>query len=296
MAFLTSDSLDNLLEALPLVPGDTLLVHASLAALGPWRGVAPSDIPDAAIQALRRRLGPRGTLVMPTFAYDFPQTHRCDLRVAPSTVGVLTERFREWPGTLRSTHPMFSFAANGPGAKVLLRPEQPEWHPFGPESVFARLHAANALVLLLGAEFRTCTAFVYSERFHGVPYRFDKSFAGEVTAIDGKVHEGNFFHFCLPRSVTITPDYSRAKADLLASGIAQRRKAGLGTVSYFRAGQVQEFLGQQLSVDPWYLLSNAPEVIVRYEDGVEIPMAPRVRGQRVQQDPTWRDQPSRFPR
>ena len=274
MAFLTPDSMRELLDALPLVAADTLLVHASLAALGPWRGVEPKDMPDAILEALESRLGPRGTLVMPTFAYDFPQTGRCDLRVAPSSVGVLTERFRSRPGTLRSTHPMFSFAASGHGALELLRPQHPERHPFGPDSVFARLHASNAMVLLLGAEFRTCTAFVYSERVHGVRYRFDKHFSGEVTGIDGTVHKGDFFHFCLPQSISNRPDYSRAAADLLACGTARRINAGLGAESFFRLGPTQEFLGRQLSAHPWYLLSQPPETLVRYENGVEMPIDP----------------------
>lgn len=270
MAFLNPQTLDELLDALPLSPGDTLLVHSSLAALGPVRGVAANAIPELMLGALRRRLGPHSNLVMPAFAYDFPATGRCDLRTAPSAVGVLTERFRAAPGVLRSTHPMFSFAAEGPGARDLLRPERPERQPFGPESVLARLADRNALVLLLGAEFRYLTSFVYSERASGVRYRFDKPFVGEVTDSEGAIHRGEFYHFCLPKTGELHPDYSRARAELLAEGLARRRTAGLGAVAWFRLGPVHEFLCRKLADDPWYLLADKPVRLYRYENGQEI--------------------------
>jgi aminoglycoside 3-N-acetyltransferase len=248
-------------------------VHSSLAALGPLRGLAADGIPALVLGALRRRLGPSGDLVMPAFGYDFPATGRCDLRTAPSAVGVLTENFRTCPGVLRSTHPMFSFTAEGPGATDLLHPETPERQPFGPESVLARLAARNALVLLLGAEFRYLTSFVYSERENGVRYRFDKPFAGQVTGIDGAVHHGEFRHFCLPKSGELHPDYSRAKAELLASGLAERRVAGLGAVAWFRLGPVHDFLGRRLKDDPWYLLAQRPVRLYRFENGQEIATA-----------------------
>ncbi|WP_165352191.1 AAC(3) family N-acetyltransferase [Solidesulfovibrio carbinolicus] len=274
MAFFTPQSFAALLDELPIGRGDVVFVQSSLAALGPWRGVAPNDLPEAVIEALERRIGPDGVLVMPAFGYDFPRTGQCDLRQEPSVVGVLTERLRRMPGTLRSVHPMFSFVGRGAGAEALLHPDRAERHPFGPDSVLARLHEANALTLLLGAQFRTCTAFVYSERVHGAPYRFDKAFAGAVTGLDGTVHQGDFYHYCLPRSISLQPDYSRAAAQLLADGTARRIKAGLGAVTFFRCAPVHAFLGRELAADPWYLLSAPPEMLVTYANGVETLVEP----------------------
>ncbi|MFJ9623039.1 aminoglycoside N(3)-acetyltransferase [Streptomyces sp. NPDC101181] len=169
------------LTALGVRPGEVLLVHASLRAVGPVRGGA-----HGVLDAVRRAVGPTGTVVVPAFTPENSDTSphyrervrgldaaaRAAVRAAmppfdpaltpaPST-GALAEAVRTAPGARRSTHPQTSFAALGPGAGALLAGHRADCH-LGEESPLARLYEADARILLLGTGYATCTAFHLGE-------------------------------------------------------------------------------------------------------------------------------------
>ncbi|MCX4991741.1 MULTISPECIES: aminoglycoside N(3)-acetyltransferase [unclassified Streptomyces] len=174
----TRDTLAGDLRALGVQPGETLLVHSSLSALG-WVNGGPV----AVVQGLLDALGPHGTLVVPTQSGDlsdpalwsrppvpeewWPAIRATmppyDPRVTPSRgVGVIPETVRTWPGALRSAHPETSFAALGPRAAAVVDGHAPDCR-LGERSPLARLEAGGARVLLLGAGYSTCTSFHLAE-------------------------------------------------------------------------------------------------------------------------------------
>ncbi|MBO4254605.1 aminoglycoside N(3)-acetyltransferase [Streptomyces griseorubiginosus] len=162
-------------------PGDTLLVHASLRALGPVRGGA-----RAVADSLLDVLGADGTLVVytqtpdntdpsrwpVTRGYAVPASEWPRLRASlpafdpartPSFgVGVLPEEVRTRPGALRSGHPQSSFAALGPAAARITAGHALDCH-LGEESPLARLEELEARILLLGVDYSVCTAFHLAE-------------------------------------------------------------------------------------------------------------------------------------
>ncbi|MFJ6147174.1 aminoglycoside N(3)-acetyltransferase [Streptomyces anulatus] len=178
------------LTALGVRPGDVLLVHASLRSLGPV-----ADGARGVLGALRRAVGPAGTLVVPAFTPENSDTsphyrervrgldagavdavrasmEPYDPAVTPApSMGALAEAVRTAAGAGRSAHPQTSFAALGPDAARLLAGHRADCH-LGEDSPLARLYEADARILLLGTGYATCTAFHLGEyRMPGPPRR-----------------------------------------------------------------------------------------------------------------------------
>ncbi|MFF7209607.1 aminoglycoside N(3)-acetyltransferase [Streptomyces sp. NPDC008238] len=175
----TARSLARSLTALGLEPGGVVLVHASLRGAGGTRARTMLD-------ALLRALGPRGTLVAPSFTpenSDSSAAHRA--RVAGLTpreaaavrgamppfdpastpapgMGVLSEALRVRAGAVRSAHPQTSFVAYGPAGGAVTAGHRADCH-LGERSPLAALYRARARVLLLGVGFDVCSAFHLAE-------------------------------------------------------------------------------------------------------------------------------------
>jgi aminoglycoside 3-N-acetyltransferase len=181
----TRASLATDLRALGVRPGEVLLAHSSLSALG-W--TVGGEI--AVVQALLDVLGPDGTLVVPTQtggnsdprhwrSPPVPEQWWPAIRAAmpgydpavtpPRGMGAVAEGVRRWPGAVRSGHPQFSFAAVGAAAARLMAVHDLE-SPFGERSPLAALEAAGARVLLAGVGYGSCTALHLAEtRVPGAP-------------------------------------------------------------------------------------------------------------------------------
>ena len=142
--------------------GGVLLVHTSFRAVRPVEGG-----PFGLIGALRRALGPEGTLVMPTMTDG---AGVFDPRSTPThDMGITAETFWRQPGVVRSTHPGGSFAAEGPHAARICAP-QPLSPPHGSESPVGAVHALDGQILLLGVEHSENTTLHLAEAIARVPY------------------------------------------------------------------------------------------------------------------------------
>ncbi len=172
----TRASLTADLAALDLA-GATVLVHASLSALG-W----VCGGPVAVCEALRAAIGRDGTLVVPTHTglsdpahWEHPPVPAAwvptvraalppfDRALTPTRgMGAIPEVVRTHPEALRSPHPEVSFTALGPRAEELCG-AHPLGDRLGERSPLARLHDAEALVLLLGVDHAVNTSLHLAE-------------------------------------------------------------------------------------------------------------------------------------
>jgi len=177
---LNRESLARDLRLLGVIPGRTLLVHASLRKIG-WVSGGAAEV----VAALRQVLGRDATLVVPTSTPDNSDTSRLYLTrtkgMSPDEIGRyrdamppftlerpsvgmgrIAECVRTAPGAVRSRHPQTSFAALGPQAEMLMNDHPLECH-LGESSPLGRLYDAGAWVLLMGVGYEACTCFHLAE-------------------------------------------------------------------------------------------------------------------------------------
>jgi aminoglycoside N3'-acetyltransferase len=180
-AVFAPDRLAEDLRRLGVRPGDHLMLHASLRAIGPVEGGAAG-----VVEAVERAVGPDGTLVMVLGAGGVPEWREppppppgawwegrgtpFDARTTPADpeVGWLAEAFRRLPGTLVTDHPLGRFGARGRLAAWLLA--DPPWHDYyGAGSPLQRLCEAGGRVLRLGADPNTVTLLHWAEYLVPLP-------------------------------------------------------------------------------------------------------------------------------
>ncbi len=155
---------------------DILFIHSSFKSLGDVDGGA-----GTVVAALEKVIGKDGLILMPSFNLLPSREERVDswdIETCPSTVGWLTEYFRQMPGTYRSDHYSHSVAARGKGAKAFvndhLRCEgnQSPWDylpwgkTYGTHSPMFRAYQRNGKILMLGVDYNTSTYIHLVEVIH----------------------------------------------------------------------------------------------------------------------------------
>ncbi|KZN24915.1 AAC(3) family N-acetyltransferase [Haladaptatus sp. R4] len=182
----TVERLESDLRELGLSAGDTVLVHASLSALGWVPGGAP-----AVVDALMGVVAATGTLAMPAHSSQLSDPTHWENPPVPDDwvetikeasppfrpeltptrgIGAIADCFRDYPGVRRSAHPVSSFAAWGADAEFVV-----ENHAYdsslGEESPLARLFDLDARVLRLGVDANTSLHLAeYRAEYDGKSY------------------------------------------------------------------------------------------------------------------------------
>ena len=183
---LTQAEFAEQLRAIGVKEGMALLVHSSLKRVGPVDGGA-----DAIIDAIQGILGSDGVLMMSTVSGSVtPAQPVYHVTHTPSTVGVLTNVFRQRPGVVRSLHPVHSIAAAGPRAKFFTEGHLQTNTPWSPDSPYGKLMRNNGYILFLGANFSANTCIHAIEIEARVPgLHTEDSTALYVIDADGALHE-----------------------------------------------------------------------------------------------------------
>lgn len=206
------------LRAVGVKRGDVVFSHSNIGFFGRLDGADTAEQVYAIFKrALFDVLGAGGTFVVPTFSYSSCQRRPFDVLTTPGQCGMLAECVRMDPMAVRSTDPNFSVAAVGALAPTLC--SSVSSHPFGPDSFWDRFLKHDGL--LVNLNFDSGTTFMhYVERQLGVPYRWDKSFAGQCL-IDGAWVEHVSWHYVFDHAITEHyPDFSPSMANDNLSGVA----------------------------------------------------------------------------
>ncbi|MBN1475425.1 AAC(3) family N-acetyltransferase [Candidatus Sumerlaeota bacterium] len=209
------------LRAAGVTTGRRIFVHSSLRSLGKVKGGA-----DTVIDALMSALGPRGTLIMPTFTYSLVHWSSTpfDPSQSPSQTGQITDSFWRRSDVRRTHHPTHSCGVWG-----LHADEVAEGHrdAVGEESPLGWLLRRGGLTVQIGTDHVTNTALHLCEELARLPYL-------EVAFTPGQSHEiahrvmgdGRIEEVRVEPVPGSSKGFSRVEPLLAEAGIVQRVRVG----------------------------------------------------------------------
>lgn len=177
---------------------------------------------DVFIDTLITEIGDNGTLLFPTYNWDFCRGIAFDYcKTPPHNVGSLGKAALKRGDFRRTQHPIYSFAVWGKDKEHLYNMNN--IGSFGVDSPFAYLHK-YAKALQMDVPLKQCFTFAhYVEEQVGVPYRFLKTFTAPYIDAHGNsnIRSYNMYVRYLDMNVKIVID--PIEDELTEAGIIQRQ-------------------------------------------------------------------------
>lgn len=158
--------------------GDTLLIHSNISRLlRRFARLGEEVNPRLVLESFLRALGESGTLLLPLFNFDFTKGIAFDIRNSASHMGAITELGRLWPGSIRTGHPIYSFAVIGGNAALFKGLNN--FSGYGYDSPFGLLHRLRGKIGVIDLpDQNSMTFYHYVEESMNASYRYHKKFTG----------------------------------------------------------------------------------------------------------------------
>ena len=243
----TKKQFADTLTDIGLKKGDCLFIHSAIQYLGvPEFGIGQY------LEVVTQIIGDQGTIVVPTFTFDFARTKRFDPLVTPSSgMGILSEYVRQQPGAKRTLHPMQSIAAIGKDASGIGSMDTKG--AFDDGSAFDFIQKKNYKVLLLGADIQAVSLVHFCEQRVNVPYRYWKDFPGMIKARGQwveKVYRMFVRDYAIDPHLTLKP----VEALMKDQKILKQLKLNYGLITVFSSQDFIRCVNNMLMKDPWALV------------------------------------------
>ena len=236
-----------------LTNGDVLLVHSSYKSFGGVEGG-----PQTVIDALRSILTEDGTLIVPTFNYDFCDGKPFDIKKTPSKMGIISELVRTDSNSKRTIDPVFSFAILGKHRDYLaeLRSE----HSFGPNSIFAKLRELDAKIMIIGLAYNeSMTFFHHIEETQGCDYRYFKEFKGSITNYDDVKQDGKIIIFVRDIERGVQNAVDKMGSIMEQEGIVKNTIIGKSEIKIMKVNDVYQRTVEEMKKNPHILIKIKKE-------------------------------------
>lgn len=137
------------------------------------------------INAFQNSVGKEGTILIPTFSFDFSNKKHYDILHTKGTTGALGNLALQRDDFKRTKHPMHSFMVWGKDKELVTSMDNK--NSFGLDSPFGYCIRNHVRQVILGTDYVHAVTFIhYAEATCNVPYRFAKSFTGEYVTENGE--------------------------------------------------------------------------------------------------------------
>ncbi|QWD64363.1 AAC(3) family N-acetyltransferase [Polynucleobacter sp. MWH-UH2A] len=243
--------------ALGVKKGDCLFIHSGLKALGKFNANGDINKLDILLNIFLDLVGESGTIVVPTFNFAFCSGGIFDRGKTPCDgMGAFSEHVRTHAEAHRARHPFHSVAAIGKNAVKITN--STSFSEFSEGGFFDALLQLDCKILFYGVAFVETFVHMAEERAK-VPYRFWKSFAGDV--IDGELRERVSINYYARRfDLEPEPQIDSAKINqyLRVKKVIVSANLGDGNVSICSSKKMVEELIKKFNFEPYFPLVSAP--------------------------------------
>ncbi len=168
--------LQQIIDGLDIKPKRPLMISSDITRLwAEYRKVHGTFSPRELIEALKQKVTKEGTLIFPTYSWDFCHGEGFHYFHTVPRTGGLGRVALSMEGFRRTRHPMYSFAVWGKDADKLY--EMTNRSSFGKDSPFHYMNIEKVDHLMIDIPFTKGYTFVhYVEELVRVPYRYEKEF------------------------------------------------------------------------------------------------------------------------
>jgi aminoglycoside 3-N-acetyltransferase len=236
--------------------GDAVCVHSFLGAFGKIE----QDSVETVIKSLKESVGEYGTVLVPTFNYDFCQSAFYDPSLAQCQVGKLGEIFRNSLGVSRSYHPVYSHAVFGFDKSYFIKDLSTSGFGFG--SIFEKMHKKNIRLIGFGVSMNYFTFLHYIEEKMQVPYRFYKEFLGTIRDSSGeRNYKTQIYSRYLNTKPQIEFNLTQFENEMISQNILKKETLGRGLIYSILTKDLYEFTVDKVKQNPFALLKTRVEII-----------------------------------
>ncbi len=211
--------IEDILQALSsmgITRGNAVLVSSDIRMFVPtvWEeeeksGKAISAVPhvlDMLIDGLQDLVGVNGTLLFPTYNWDFCKGKSWDYDKTLGKTGALSNHALGRKDFKRTRHPIYSFAVWGKDADLLVTMRNHD--SFSEDSPFGYLYHTAGKNIAIGVEGAFFTFGHYVEQCNNVTYRYIKNFVADYI-IDGHTQKETYSMFVRqldPEVISVSAD------------------------------------------------------------------------------------------
>lgn len=234
MKSVTKEQIVFALELGGIEKGDVVMMHSALSALGHVEGGAETVV-DAVLEAV----GPEGTFAVSTMN----GTHPFDPVNAPSVVGIISEKHRLRPNSIRSLRPVHSVNAIGARAAELTADHDKCATNCGEGSPYLKLRDMGGKIILLGVDMNRNTTLHAIEDLMDSVYLIEREVPAPMYMEDYQNKTMVMRKFCPGHR-----DFLRFTPELRRAGALVETKVGEAVAKIIDVRKMFE-LGQKLLVE-----------------------------------------------
>ena len=170
--------LNILFKNLKIIKGDKIIIHSNIAGLTQFYKKNKENVCEIFISYLKRYIGKKGTIIIPTYNYQFTKNKDFDIQRSSSEVGFFSNYLLKKNWKKRTLDPVFSHMIFG--KKDNFNYKKINTEAFGKNSIFSDLIEKNYKIICFCCSSNNITFLHYLENIFKVPYRYIKKFKGNL--------------------------------------------------------------------------------------------------------------------